>query len=1079
MKKSILSVPAISNRVAATGGTEIISGSYRIHKFTSSGTFTVNKSMNVECIVVAGGGAGGSATYAGGGGAGGVVYDAAHAVTGKAYTITVGAGGASQAVASQGNSGANSVFDDITAIGGGGGGDQYNPYRSGTNGGSGGGAGNSAGSPGSGEQTASGGDIGYGNNGGSANAGTGGAGGGGAGAAGTTGGGADIGGAGGNGISTYSDFLIAADAGVDISGTHWIAGGGGGGGYSGEGAGGNGGGGKGSHWGSNASEAGTANTGSGGGGASTGSYIASGAGGSGIVIIRYLLSEDIISDVIYVADADGVLRAFNSSLVQQWIFDTGAEVTSRPAIDPVDGTVYVGNVAGNLFALNPNNGSLKWVQGVTGAIRGSPVIGPNPLNPLINAIYVATDSEPGNGYVYAIDPVTGLSVIISGYISWRYNALTPIRTTPAIGPDGTIYVGGDDAQLHAINPIPYGSPPYVRAKWTYDTGTGDPITLSPVVDPIDGSIYFGSRYTYNYIYCVDSTGGSKWSYPYDIRTNPSVDTSGNVYFGLGYGLVSMSPSGDERWFQPDANASYLSTPLIKGDYVYVGRLSGICAYALSDGTPKYSCETNVGLEYPFGTPVIASTGIMYAITFDTSDENILTAFTDANVPSNSKSILARAFATAPVLTGDGTIYFGSENSKLYSITPDGSSNWIYNTTMDIPITTPPAIGSDGTIYFSCYDTFFAVSSDGSSSWSVQTGGYNHTSPTIDSLTGYVYIADDMGILYAIDPAMQQIEWYYGTPIGYAISSCPAISPDNGSIYFGDINGDLYALALSPTDPPSFKWSYSVGKPITTSPAIDPVSGKIYVTAEDTLFAIVDNTTEGILSMSYRPYAGSFMRCSPAIGSDGVVYVTTDESTIHAINSNGTEKWEIVTISNSMSSISITANNILLIGFDEGNIVAYDANDGTELWNYTTTMPVISSPAIASDGTIYVTNKDGILYAFESLAPTSGCPTSLKYENDIIHLSATPKDGIGPYSVAFRKKIEETTTNLISYTDVPENTEKTYDYTLTNEDIRTAYSGTIDFSVFISDSCPTGAQTCSETCTIDIGCIAPVCNFTVT
>ena len=120
---------------------------------------------------------------------------------------------------------------------------------------------------------------------------------------------------------------------------------------------------------------------------------------------------------------------------------------------------------------------------------------------------------------------------------------------------------------------------------------------------------------------------------------------------------------------------------------------------------------------------------------------------------------------------------------------------------------------------------------------------------------------------------------------------------------------------------------------------------------------------------------------------------------------------------------------------------------------------------------------------------ANCPISPKYSGDIITLKATPKDGIGPYYVVFRKngstidplrvvdELGNPTTNPIS--SAPENIQITRVYTLDDVDISSALTGTIDFSVFISDSCPTGAQTCTDTCTINIGCLAPVCNFTVT
>ncbi len=88
-----------------------------------------------------------------------------------------------------------------------------------------------------------------------------------------------------------------------------------------------------------------------------------------------------------------------------------------------------------------------------------------------------------------------------------------------------------------------------------------------------------------------------------------------------------------------------------------------------------------------------------------------------------------------------------------------------------------------------------------------------------------------------------------------------------------------------------------------------------------------------------------------------------------------------------------------------------------------------------------------------------CPGT-KYSGDTITLRATPRDGIGPYYVAFKKDgiiIDPSRLgaqpNPIS--DAPENIEITRTYTLNDEDVRNALTGTIGFSVFIRDSCPTG------------------------
>lgn len=240
----------MSNKFSATGGTYTESGGYGIHTFTTSGTFAVSGNADVEYLVVAGGGSGNMGYIndvnenGGGGGAGGYLSGTIGVSAGN-YSIIVGAGGSyvayKQATA---NSGSDSVFSTLTAIGGGGGGMQS---RLGGNGGSGGG-----GCGGSGCSTAGAGTSGQGYAGADgqcyANA--------------PSGGGGGAGGAGGN---------TAGGAGVSnsISGSA-VTYATGGNGCSGTGA---------------SGSSGTANRGNGGGG--SWNQNSAGSGGSGIVIIRY------------------------------------------------------------------------------------------------------------------------------------------------------------------------------------------------------------------------------------------------------------------------------------------------------------------------------------------------------------------------------------------------------------------------------------------------------------------------------------------------------------------------------------------------------------------------------------------------------------------------------------------------------------------------------------------------------------------------------------------------------------------------------------------------------------------------
>ena len=230
------------------------------------------QTYNAEYLVIAGGASGGLGN-AGGGGAGGLLTNyGGSAITlspGTTYTVTVGAGGGARTSSNAGSDGSDSVLSGtgistITAIGGGGGGLSDNV--AGRDGGSGGGSRTTGGS----------GTPGQGNDGGGASDGPpqyGAGGGGGAGAVGGQGSG-NAAGNGGNGLSnsiTGSAVTYAGGGGGSADINNAAAG-----------SGGTGGGGNGTRDGT----AGDGTNGLGGGGGGVGPGTESGAGGSGVVILR-------------------------------------------------------------------------------------------------------------------------------------------------------------------------------------------------------------------------------------------------------------------------------------------------------------------------------------------------------------------------------------------------------------------------------------------------------------------------------------------------------------------------------------------------------------------------------------------------------------------------------------------------------------------------------------------------------------------------------------------------------------------------------------------------------------------------
>lgn len=264
--------------------------------------------------------------------------------------------------------------------------------------------------------------------------------------------------------------------------------------------------------------------------------------------------------------------------------------------------------------------------------------------------------------------------------------------------------------------------------------------------------------------------------------------------------------------------------------------------------------------------------------------------------------------SSPAIGEDGTLYFGSLDTYIYAVNPDGTRKWRYRT--DGKIYSSPAIGSDGTIYIGSNDQFlYAMNPDGSRKWKFVTGGIIRSSPVIGS-NGTIYVGSSDDILYAINQN-GTLKWSSQTQGN--LSSSPAIGPD-GTIYIGCDSQFLYAYNPSGT----LKWRH----------------GTIY----------------GLNS-------------SPTVGPDGTIYIGTDYGDVQAINPNGTEKWKYQTDSSILSSPALAADGSVYIGSSDKKFYAFEP-DGSLKWYYRTADKIQSSPAIGSDGTVYLGGLDDYLYAFD-------------------------------------------------------------------------------------------------------------------
>lgn len=223
----------------------------------------------------------------------------------------------------------------------------------------------------------------------------------------------------------------------------------------------------------------------------------------------------------------------------------------------------------------------------------------------------------------------------------------------------------------------------------------------------------------------------------------------------------------------------------------------------------------------------------------------------------------------PTIGTDGTIYFGSADSFLYAINPDGSLRWRYKA--EDWVKPSPAIGADGTIYFGSGDHLYALNPDGTLKWKRETG-------TISSLAigadGTIYLGSAYAFyVYAMNPD-GSLKWQYDLEPTVWSCSSPAIGAD-GTIYFSaKFFDDLDVFyAISPDG--SLQGEYDIGYLTEPFPVIG-ADGRVYFGSAGYLFAINPGgpptwylTKNGPLRWYITEAAVGL-----AIGADGTVYFSS-------------------------------------------------------------------------------------------------------------------------------------------------------------------------------------------------------------
>lgn len=160
-------------------------------------------------------------------------------------------------------------------------------------------------------------------------------------------------------------------------------------------------------------------------------------------------------------------------------------------------------------------------------------------------MYFVTGTRDGDHDIYAVGSENGQIIWQKTYESENLNG-------PAIGPDGTLYFGGD--KVMAIDSS------NGNTLWEYNTKTAGAFPYGPAIGP-DGTIYVPSVSDFN-LHAIDANGNMKWKYNVGFaELIPAIGKDGTIYVhtwqdALGLtkntpnvapGLHALNPDGTIKW----------------------------------------------------------------------------------------------------------------------------------------------------------------------------------------------------------------------------------------------------------------------------------------------------------------------------------------------------------------------------------------------------------------------------------------------------------------------------------------------------------------------------------------------------
>ena len=619
------------------------------------------------------------------------------------------------------------------------------------------------------------------------------------------------------------------------------------------------------------------------------------------------ISSPVISDdgLIYVLSNDGTLYeiAHDSDIKRE--IQTGATRNAKIAVD--DSTIFIIDNQ-KTCVLNRLDGSYKWnenfyrifnEEGVF--ILSYPVIGASGTlyfskdNGIVYAFKhnsdimwrVYTDNHKlnsisiGEGEVIYISSEEGAVYAINrkGDIIWKYETNGVLPTAPVIGKNNNLYfiVNNYDAANQTWSGQLFSLSKDGTLIWKYPIEDNKLKTLAIGEDEI---IYTISEK--GIVYAIDPGQVLKWSFQSNC-VNPSsffINKNSKIVFGCQEGkLFSVSTSSNGLY--PSIWPSY---KMNNQRNAKVNRLEWV---------------------YDNGSNINTNLSLMEdgKIVFGTRDKTI------TSIGSNGQFIwsyeIDSDIKSTPTIDSNQFIHFGDMNKRYYIINKFGDLKCFFENENDHPFEFSSTINPDGTAYVGSSDKrIYALNSYCIPEISFIADNKIRLSPAIAS-DGTLYICSENQNLYALDPS-SGLKWSFKTGIAKGFS--PVLASD-GTIYISTDDNNLYALN---TDG-SKKWMLTFPSSFNSSPIID---------VDDSLFVINSNSIYSVSrdgKVNWKSEQIFNDRYSPVLGDNKIIYASTLNRKIAALDKNGNYHWEYNIDEQPSTEIAIGRNGSIYFGSANGKI----------------------------------------------------------------------------------------------------------------------------------------------------------------